>query len=121
MKTLITAGAEVIGSEVARLAITNGHSLVNLAAVFSKHKPDAVMPLPAESHVDRSIDGPANILETNITGNSNVLEASRKYWQEQGYPNRFSFHHINTDEVFFINRPDWRIGLNDILIELGVI
>ena len=72
----------------------------SLDAVFSNHKPDAVMHLAAESHVDRSIDGPANFIETNITGTFNILEASRKYWQEQGYPNWFCFHHISTDEVF---------------------
>jgi dTDP-glucose 4,6-dehydratase len=72
----------------------------SLNAVFSKHKPDAVMHLAAESHVDRSIDSPTNFIETNITGTFNILEASRKYWQEQGYPNRFRFHHISTDEVF---------------------
>ena len=72
----------------------------NLDAVFSKHKPDAVMHLAAESHVDRSIDRPVNFIDTNIIGTFNILEASRKYWQEQGYPNRFRFHHISTDEVF---------------------
>ena len=50
----------------------------NLDAVFSNHKPDAVMHLAAESHVDRSIDGPADFIETNITGTFNILEASRK-------------------------------------------
>ena len=72
----------------------------NLDAVFSKHKPEVVMHLAAESHVDRSIDGPANFIETNITGTFNVLEASRKHWKEQGYPDEFRFHHISTDEVF---------------------
>ena len=72
----------------------------NLNAVFSKHKPDVVMHLAAESHVDRSIDGPASFIETNIIGTFNILEASRKHWQEQGYPDKFRFHHISTDEVF---------------------
>ena len=72
----------------------------NLDAVFSKYKPDAVMHLAAESHVDRSIAGPTNFIETNITGTFNILEASRKYWEEQDYPNSFRFHHISTDEVF---------------------
>ncbi len=72
----------------------------NLDAVFSKHKPDVVMHLAAESHVDRSIDEPASFIETNITGTFNILEASRKYWQEQGCSDKFRFQHISTDEVF---------------------
>ena len=72
----------------------------NLDAVFSKHKPDVVMHLAAESHVDRSIDGPACFIKTNIIGTFNILEASRKHWQKQGYPGKFRFHHISTDEVF---------------------
>jgi dTDP-glucose 4,6-dehydratase len=71
-----------------------------LDAVFAKHKPDAVMHLAAESHVDRSIDGPADFIETNINGTFNMLEAARRYWQKQGRPDTFRFHHISTDEVF---------------------
>ncbi len=71
-----------------------------LDAVFQRHNPDAVMHLAAESHVDRSIDGPADFIETNITGTFNMLEASRAYWQEKGKPADFRFHHISTDEVF---------------------
>jgi dTDP-glucose 4,6-dehydratase len=71
-----------------------------LDAVFSKHSPDAVMHLAAESHVDRSIDGPADFVETNINGTFNMLEAARSYWQAQGRPEAFRFHHISTDEVF---------------------
>ena len=69
-------------------------------AVFTKHRPDAVMHLAAESHVDRSIDGPADFIETNINGTFNMLEAARSYWQSQGRPDTFRFHHISTDEVF---------------------
>ena len=72
----------------------------SLDPVFSKHKPDVVMHLAAESHVDRSIDRPSEFVETNITGTFNILEASRKYWQKQGYPDKFRFHHISTNEVF---------------------
>jgi dTDP-glucose 4,6-dehydratase len=68
--------------------------------VFEKHKPDAVMHLAAESHVDRSIDGPGDFIETNITGTYNMLEAARAYWAAQGKPDSFRFHHISTDEVF---------------------
>lgn len=71
-----------------------------LDAVFAKHKPDAVMHLAAESHVDRSIDGPGDFIETNITGTYNMLEAARAYWNGQGKPESFRFHHISTDEVF---------------------
>jgi len=71
-----------------------------LDAVFSDQKPDVVMHLAAESHVDRSIDGPGDFIETNITGTYNMLEAARSYWQAQGRPETFRFHHISTDEVF---------------------
>ena len=71
-----------------------------LDRVFETHKPDAVMHLAAESHVDRSIDGPGDFIETNITGTYNMLEAARAYWTAQGKPEAFRFHHISTDEVF---------------------
>jgi dTDP-glucose 4,6-dehydratase len=71
-----------------------------LDRIFALHRPDAVMHLAAESHVDRSIDGPADFIETNITGTFNMLEAARAYWQAQGKPASFRFHHISTDEVF---------------------
>ena len=69
-------------------------------AVFARHTPDAVMHLAAESHVDRSIDGPGDFIETNITGTYNMLEAARAYWTAQGKPASFRFHHISTDEVY---------------------
>ncbi|MEP1930141.1 MAG: dTDP-glucose 4,6-dehydratase, partial [Roseibium sp.] len=71
-----------------------------LDEVFALHAPDAVMHLAAESHVDRSIDGPGDFIETNITGTYNLLEAARNYWTKQGRPKSFRFHHISTDEVF---------------------
>ena len=71
-----------------------------LDTVFSTHKPDAVMHLAAESHVDRSIDGPGDFIHTNITGTYVMLEAARSYWEAQGKPESFRFHHISTDEVF---------------------
>ena len=71
-----------------------------LDRVFAKHQPDAVMHLAAESHVDRSIDGPGAFIETNVTGTYNLLEAARAYWTKQGKPGGFRFHHISTDEVF---------------------
>ena len=71
-----------------------------LNAVFQTHTPDAVMHLAAESHVDRSIDGPAAFIDTNVTGTYTLLEAARSYWQSQGRPDNFRFHHISTDEVY---------------------
>ena len=71
-----------------------------LDRIFAAHEPDAVMHLAAESHVDRSIDGPGDFVETNITGTYNMLEAARAYWLRQGKPESFRFHHISTDEVF---------------------
>ena len=71
-----------------------------LDRVFAAHSPDVVMHLAAESHVDRSIDGPGDFIETNITGTFNLLEAARAYWTRSGKPATFRFHHISTDEVF---------------------
>ncbi len=71
-----------------------------LDRVFATHTPDAVMHLAAESHVDRSIDGPGDFVETNITGTFNLLEAARAHWVRQGKPEDFRFHHISTDEVY---------------------
>jgi dTDP-glucose 4,6-dehydratase len=71
-----------------------------LDRIFALHNPDAVMHLAAESHVDRSIDGPADFIQTNITGTFNMLEAARAHWTARGKPETFRFHHISTDEVF---------------------
>ena len=72
----------------------------SLDAIFEKHQPDAVMHLAAESHVDRSIDGPTDFIETNVSGTFNMLEAARNYWQTRGKLESFRFHHISTDEVY---------------------
>lgn len=71
-----------------------------LDRIFATHDPDAVMHLAAESHVDRSIDGPGDFIETNITGTYHMLEAARAHWTRKGRPAGFRFHHISTDEVF---------------------
>ena len=71
-----------------------------LEAIFHKHQPDAVMHLAAESHVDRSIDGPQAFIETNVMGTYYMLQAARQYWEGRGKPRDFRFHHISTDEVF---------------------
>jgi dTDP-glucose 4,6-dehydratase len=70
--------------------------------IFQEHQPTAVMHLAAESHVDRSIDGPADFIETNIVGTYTLLEAARHYWQQlpQELQSSFRFHHISTDEVY---------------------
>ncbi|MDH3432056.1 MAG: dTDP-glucose 4,6-dehydratase [Gammaproteobacteria bacterium] len=70
--------------------------------VFREHEPDAVMHLAAETHVDRSIDGPAAFIETNIAGTYNLLEVASSYWQSRDNARKsaFRFHHISTDEVF---------------------
>lgn len=134
MKLLVTGGAGFIGSAVVRLAISQGHKVVNLDAltyaaclesvvpasshdnytfikadirdraaldkVMEEEKPDAIMHLAAESHVDRSIDSPGDFIETNIVGTYNLLEAARVYWLNNDKPENFRFHHISTDEVF---------------------
>ena len=71
-----------------------------IARVFDIHQPDAVMHLAAESHVDRSIDGPGAFIETNVKGTFVLLEAARTYWTRHGQPGGFRFHHISTDEVY---------------------
>ncbi|GEA52833.1 dTDP-glucose 4,6-dehydratase [Vibrio inusitatus NBRC 102082] len=73
-----------------------------LDRVFSLHQPDVVMHLAAESHVDRSIDGPADFIHTNIVGTYTLLEVARSYWNEleEGKKKNFRFHHISTDEVY---------------------
>jgi len=73
-----------------------------IAELFSEFQPDAIMHLAAESHVDRSIDGPAAFIETNIIGTYNLLEVSKHYWQSlsKKKQNSFKFHHISTDEVY---------------------
>ena len=70
--------------------------------VFAKHQPDAIMHLAAESHVDRSIDGPGDFIQTNIVGTYNLLEVARDYWSGlQGDKKEdFRFHHVSTDEVY---------------------
>lgn len=73
-----------------------------LDRVFREHKPDVVMHLAAESHVDRSIDSSGDFIKTNIIGTYNLLEASRLYWSKLSRARKgsFRFHHISTDEVF---------------------
>ena len=93
---------------VADVADAPGYSFVQgdirdgglLETVFEEHRPDAVMHLAAESHVDRSIDGPGAFIDTNVVGTYTLLQAVRRFWEAQGRPEAFRFHHISTDEVF---------------------
>lgn len=73
-----------------------------MTRIFERYQPDAVMHLAAESHVDRSIDGPAAFIETNIIGTYTLLEAARNYWKglPEARKQSFRFHHISTDEVY---------------------
>ncbi|EGJ7492827.1 dTDP-glucose 4,6-dehydratase, partial [Escherichia coli] len=70
--------------------------------IFKQHQPDAIMHLAAESHVDRSIDGPSEFIQTNIIGTYTLLEAARQYWNQLPTDKKaaFRFHHISTDEVY---------------------
>ena len=92
--------ASVSGSNLYSFEQADIRDRVRLDEVFRLHRPDAVMHLAAESHVDRSIDGPGDFILTNINGTYNMLEAARAYWQREGRPEGFRFHHISTDEVF---------------------
>lgn len=71
-----------------------------ISALLETHKPDAILHLAAESHVDRSIDGPGAFMQTNLIGTYTLLEAARAYWMARGKPNSFRFHHVSTDEVY---------------------
>lgn len=73
-----------------------------IAQVFAEFRPDAVMHLAAESHVDRSIDGPAEFIQTNVVGTFTMLDAATAYWRrlDEAKKQSFRFHHISTDEVF---------------------
>ncbi len=76
--------------------------------VFATHRPDAVMHLAAETHVDRSIDGPSPFVQTNVAGTFVLLEAAKAYWSKLPSAQKvaFRFHHVSTDEVFGALGPD---------------
>jgi dTDP-glucose 4,6-dehydratase len=94
--------AEVSDSERYAFEHVDICNRAELDRVFREHQPDAVMHLAAESHVDRSIDGPAAFIETNIVGTYCLLEAARQYWLglDETRKAAFRFHHISTDEVY---------------------
>jgi dTDP-glucose 4,6-dehydratase len=92
--------ASVAGSNLYSFVKADLRDRAALDLALAEHRPGAILHLAAESHVDRSIDGPADFIETNVTGTFNLLEAARAYWLRTGRPGTFRFHHISTDEVF---------------------
>ena len=92
--------ASVAGHAKYALEKVDVRDRIGLDEVFKKHAPEVIMHLAAETHVDRSIDGPKDFFETNVNGTFNLVEAAREYWQAKGRPDTFRFHHISTDEVF---------------------
>ena len=144
MRLLVTGGAGFIGSAVVRMAIREGHDVLNLdalrhaacldnlasvaglpqyqflhgdildAALLDRalfaFQPDAVIHLAAESHVDRSINGPLDFVRTNVLGTATLLVAARDYWDDRGRPDDFRFLHVSTDEVFGALGPTGRFN-----------
>ena len=98
----LEALAPVAGSERYSFSQTDITDAAAVAVQFSEFRPDIVMHLAAESHVDRSIDGPAAFIQTNVIGTFTLLEAARHYWSGLGEAQKqaFRFHHISTDEVY---------------------
>ncbi len=94
--------AEVDQSKKYAFEHVNICDIKELERVFQQHQPDAIMHLAAESHVDRSIDGPAEFIQTNIVGTYNLLDVAKKYWDALTGEKKenFRFHHVSTDEVY---------------------
>ena len=136
MRYIVTGGYGFIGSSVIRQLVSAGHEVFNLdkktyaanpaaiagldvqnvhacitdrpavAALFKAARPDAVIHLAAETHVDRSIDGPSAFMTTNVDGTFSLLEAALVWWKEADRPAGFRFVHVSTDEVFGDLGPD---------------
>ena len=130
MKFLVTGGSGFIGMNFISKALATGHLIYNidnlslfqndhnkknknytfnnidirdktsLAGIFNEFKPNKVVHLAAESHVDNSIQNPDNFMTTNIIGTYNILQASLEFFKSKNVPKNFCFHHISTDEVY---------------------
>lgn len=92
--------AEVISNPLYFFEKGDIRDKIRIREVFEKHLPDVVVHLAAESHVDRSIDSPGCFVETNVVGTFNLLQEAMRFWDKQGRPDNFKFHHVSTDEVF---------------------
>ena len=101
---------EVAGSDLYSFEEADICDRAAIDAVLARHRPDAIMHLAAESHVDRSIDAPGAFVQTNVIGTYILLEAARAYWTASGCPEEFRFHHISTDEVFGSLGPEGRFS-----------
>ena len=109
--TVVTVDALTYAGHRENLAPVMGHSRHHferaditdapaMHRLFEEYTPRGVLHLAAESHVDRSIDGPAAFVQTNVVGTQVLLEAARTYWEAQGKPDDFRFLHVSTDEVY---------------------
>ena len=109
--TVVTVDALTYAGHRENLAPVMGHSRHHferaditdapaMHRLFEEYAPRGVLHLAAESHVDRSIDGPAAFVQTNVVGTQVLLEAARTYWEAQGKPDDFRFLHVSTDEVY---------------------
>jgi dTDP-glucose 4,6-dehydratase len=94
--------APVAGSPLYRFEQVDIRDLAEVRRLFATYRPSAVLHLAAESHVDRSIDGPGAFIETNVVGTFNLLQGAREYWTAlpEGEREAFRFHHVSTDEVY---------------------
>lgn len=102
--------ASVAGSDRYAFEHADIRDRAALDRILARHRPDAILHLAAESHVDRSIDGPDSFIHTNVIGTFTLLEAARAYWTAAGRPEGFRFHHVSTDEVFGSLGPDGRFS-----------
>lgn len=102
--------ASVAGSDRYAFEHADIRDRAALDRILARHRPDAILHLAAESHVDRSIDGPDSFIQTNVIGTFTLLEAARAYWTAAGQPEGFRFHHVSTDEVFGSLGPEGRFS-----------
>ena len=115
MPVCIVRRVRLAMADATRLKLSISATAPRSAAVLARHRPNAVMHLAAETHVDRSIDGPDEFVRTNLVGTFELLEAVRAYWSAlpPAAANHFRFLHISTDEVFGSLGADSRSDRND--------